>query len=241
MSIIGASVPLGFKRAFAGLAVALCLTVVALALPQAYAAERAVAIPPPAFDPSTAQGSATAVLAGGCFWGMQGVFEHAKGVSKVVAGYTGGTTVNPTYEDVSGEDTGHAESIKITYDPKQVSYGQLLQIYFSVAHNPTELNYQGPDHGSSYRSNIFYTSDDQKRIADAYIAQLDKAHVYASPIVTRVDPFMVFYRAEDYHQDYLLKHPDSPYIQAFDLPKLAAFKQLLPALYRDDPVTVASN
>jgi peptide-methionine (S)-S-oxide reductase len=177
-----------------------------------------------------------AVLAGGCFWGVQAVFEHVKGVSLVVAGYAGGAVPNPTYEQVSTEQTGHAETVKILYDPSVVSYGTLLRVYFSVAHNPTELNRQGPDVGPSYRSNIFYTTPDQKRVAEAYIAQLDQAHVFARPIVTRVDAFTAFYPAEGYHQDFLVKNPTYPYIVINDKPKLVNFQRLLPDLYRAQPV-----
>jgi peptide-methionine (S)-S-oxide reductase len=214
--------------------------VIALAAVVTPAQEPAVAVPAPAFDPAPAAGgSATAVLAGGCFWGVQAVFEHVNGVSKVVAGYSGGKLRNPTYEDVSTEQTGHAESVQISYDPARVSYGRLLQVFFSVAHNPTQLNRQGPDVGPSYRSNIFYTTAGQQRVAEAYIAQLTKARVFRQPIVTRVDPFTAFYAAEDYHQDFLIKNPTYPYIVINDLPKIDNFKRILPALYRPDPVRVA--
>ncbi|HVT49822.1 MAG TPA: peptide-methionine (S)-S-oxide reductase MsrA [Vicinamibacterales bacterium] len=199
--------------------------------------EPAVAIPAPAVDQAPgAKNPQTAVLAGGCFWGVQAVFEHLKGVSLVVAGYTGGHVPNPSYEQVSTEETGHAESVKILYDPSQVSYGTLLRVYFSVAHNPTELNRQGPDEGTSYRSNIFYTTPDQKRVAEAYIAQLDQAHVFPRPVVTRVDAFTAFYAAEGYHQDFLVKNPTYPYIVINDKPKLVNFQRLLPDLYRPQPV-----
>jgi peptide-methionine (S)-S-oxide reductase len=200
-------------------------------------ADSGVAIPTPALDPAPAvAGPQTAVLSGGCFWGVQAVFEHVKGVTLVVAGYTGGTLDNPTYDDVTTERTGHAESVQITYDPSAVSYGQLMQVFFSVAHNPTELNRQGPDVGPSYRSNVFYTNDAQKRVALAYVAQIDGAHAFPRPLVTRVDPFTKFYAAEEYHQDFLIKHPGYPYIVINDLPKLGNFKRLLPALYREAPV-----
>jgi peptide-methionine (S)-S-oxide reductase len=203
------------------------------------AQEPAVSIPAPAVDPAPVKaGPAKAVFAGGCFWGVQGVFEHVKGVSRVIAGYSGGARVNPTYEDVSTEMTGHAESVEITYDPATVSYGALLQVFFSVAHNPTELNRQGPDTGTSYRSNIFYVTDAQKTTAEAYIAQLTKAGVFGRPIVTRVDPFKAFYRAEDYHQDFLIHNPRYPYIVVNDLPKIANFKRVLPMLYTDQAVMV---
>ncbi len=202
-------------------------------------AEPAVNVPAPAYDPRNANGSQTAVLAGGCFWGVQGVYQHLKGVKNVLSGYAGGEGGTAQYETVSGGDTGHAESVQIVYDPAQVSYGQILQVFFSVAHDPTELNHQGPDVGTQYRSNIFYTSDEQRQVAEKYIAQLDAAKVFRGRIVTRVDPLKGFYAAEDYHQDYLLNHPDQPYIAFNDLPKVRNFAQLWPALYNAKPVTVA--
>jgi len=203
-------------------------------------AETAVSIPAPAFDPPVrTPGTQTAVLAGGCFWGVQGVYQHLKGVKNVLSGYAGGERRTAEYETVSGGDTGHAESVQVVYDPAQVSYGQILQVFFSVAHDPTQLNRQGPDFGTQYRSAIFYADDAQKRVAEAYIAQLDKAAVYSSRIVTRVDPLRGFYAAEDYHQDYLINHPDQPYIAYNDLPKVENFKRVLPALYNAKPVTVA--
>jgi peptide-methionine (S)-S-oxide reductase len=206
----------------------------------ARAAEPAVVIPPPAFDAAAPAGggSQTIVLAGGCFWGVQGVFEHTKGVVQAVSGYSGGTKETAHYEMVGTERTGHAESVQITYDPKQISYGKILQIYFSVAHNPTELNYQGPDSGPSYRSAIFYANNEQKRIAGAYIAQLDKAHLFPAAIVTKLEAFTGFYPAENYHQDFLVLHPDYPYIVFNDLPKVDNLKRLFPDYYRDTPVTV---
>ena len=162
-------------------------------------------------------------------------------MTEVVAGYSGGAKANPTYEDVSTEKTGHAESVKITFNPASVSYGRLLQVFFSVGHDPTELNRQGPDEGPSYRSNIFYTSDAQKRVAEAYVAQLTAARAFSRPIVTRIDPYAAFYRAEAYHQDFLIKNPTYPYIVINDLPKLTNFKRLLPALYRDTPVRVSGK
>ncbi len=199
-----------------------------------------VEVPAPAFDPQPPSSSptATAVLAGGCFWGVQAVFEHVNGVSLVVAGYSGGALPNPSYEDVTTETTGHAESVQITFDPSKVSYGKLLQVFFAVAHNPTELNRQGPDEGPSYRSNIFYVNDAQKTVAKAYIDQLTKARVFAKPIVTRVDAFNAFYPAERYHQDFLITHPSYPYIVINDLPKLSNLKRVLPGLYREQPVRV---
>ncbi|HEY1315173.1 MAG TPA: peptide-methionine (S)-S-oxide reductase MsrA [Steroidobacteraceae bacterium] len=202
-----------------------------------FGAEAAVAIAPPAVDnPRTAGPAQTAVLAGGCFWGVQGVFEHVRGVQKVVAGYAGGERSTAQYETVSSGTTGHAESVKITFDPAQISYGQILQIAFSVVHDPTQLNRQGPDVGTQYRSAVFYVDDAQKHIAQAYIGQLDKSHAFPRPIVTRVDPLQGFYAAEDYHQDYLIHNPDAPYIAYYDIPKIENFKQAFPQLYSGRPV-----
>jgi peptide-methionine (S)-S-oxide reductase len=209
----------------------------------ANAAEPAVVVPAPTVDASapTKAGSQTIVLAGGCFWGVQGVFEHTKGVTKALSGYSGGKKETAHYQMVGTEQTGHAESVAVTFDPQQISYGKILQIYFSVAHNPTELNYQGPDRGPSYRSAIFYANDEQKRIAEAYIAQLDKARVFPSPIVTTLEPLNGFYPAEDYHQDYLVLHPSNPYIMFNDLPKVVNLKRLFAADYREMPVTVMAS
>jgi peptide-methionine (S)-S-oxide reductase len=176
------------------------------------------------------------VFAGGCFWGVQGVFEHVRGVKQVAAGYSGGAASTAQYETVSGGDTGHAESVQITYDPTQITYGRLLQIFFSVAHNPTELDYQGPDHGTQYRSAVFPVNPEQRTVAQAYIAQLDKAHVFSQPVVTRVENFKGFYPAENYHQNFLVLHPDYPYIAINDLPKVTDLKKMFPDLYRNDPV-----
>jgi peptide-methionine (S)-S-oxide reductase len=204
------------------------------------AAEPAVEIPAPALDQTlpAAPGLQTVVLAGGCFWGVQAVFEYTKGVTGAVSGYSGGTKETAHYQMVGTERTGHAESVQVTFDPKQISYGKILQIYFSVAHNPTELNYQGPDSGPSYRSAIFYANDEQKRIAEAYIAQLDQAHVFKAPIVTKLEAFKGFYPAEDYHQDFLVLHPTYPYIVINDQPKVGNLKRLFADRYRDTPVTV---
>jgi peptide-methionine (S)-S-oxide reductase len=182
-----------------------------------------------------------AVLAGGCFWGQQGVFEHVKGVTKVVSGYSGGAGKTAHYEQVSDGDTGHAESVQITFDPRQVSFAQLLQIYFSVAHDPTELNRQGPDEGTQYRSEIFAASPLQDQIARAYIAQLDSAHVFPAAIATKIEPLKAFYPAEDYHQDYLVKNPRASYIVVNDLPKIAALKRVWPDFYREKPVLLAER
>jgi peptide-methionine (S)-S-oxide reductase len=189
----------------------------------------------------SAPASETAVLAGGCFWGMQGVFEHVRGVSKVVAGYSGGAKATAFYEMVGTETTGHAESIQITYDPRVVSYGELLRVYFSVAHDPTEVNRQGPDSGTSYRSEIFFASPLQEKIARAYIAELSAAHIYAAPIATKIEKLSGFYRAEGYHQDFLIHNPNYPYIVYNDLPKIDALKRVLPAMYRDAPVKLADR
>ena len=175
----------------------------------------------------------TAVFAGGCFWGTQAVFERVKGVIKTTAGYAGGSAATATYDQVTTERTGHAESVEVVYDPSKITYGQLLRIFFSVAHDPTQLNRQGPDVGSSYRSAIFYLGDDQKRIANAYIAQLDSAKVFQGRIVTEITPLKGFYRAEDYHQDYALHNPENPYIQVCDRPKIETLKQQFPDLFVD--------
>ncbi len=200
-------------------------------------AESPVIIPAPLLDnPKAAGPPQTAVLAGGCFWGVQGVFEHVRGVKKVLAGYAGGERKTADYETVSSGSTGHAESVQIVFDPAEVSYGQILQIAFSVVHDPTQLNRQGPDVGTQYRSAVFYSDDGQKRIAEAYIGQLDKAHAFSRPIVTRVDPLKGFYPAENYHQDYLIHNPQVPYIAMFDIPKLENFKRTFPELYNGRPV-----
>jgi peptide-methionine (S)-S-oxide reductase len=206
-----------------------------------FGAEAPVIIPPAAVDnPKAAGPDQTAVLAGGCFWGIQAVYQHVRGVKNVLAGYAGGEKSTAQYEVVSSGRTGHAESVKITFDPAIISYGQLLQIAFSVAHDPTQLNQQYPDVGTQYRSSIFYADDDQKRIAQAYISQLDQAHVFARPIVTRVDPLKGFYAAESYHQDYLIHNPTQPYIAMYDVPKVENLRRTFPELYRGQPV-LASN
>jgi peptide-methionine (S)-S-oxide reductase len=198
----------------------------------AHAAPKAP-IPAPAADAalSAAAGKQTAVFAGGCFWGTQTVFQRVKGVLKTTAGYAGGSASTATYDQVTTETTGHAESVEVVYDPSKITYGQLLRIFFSVAHDPTELNRQGPDVGTSYRSVIFYSNDEQRRIATAYIAQLDAAKVFPKRIVTEVTPLKGFYRAEDYHQDYALHHPDNPYILICDRPKIGALKEQFPDLF----------
>ena len=198
-------------------------------------------IAPPGLDPANPAPVETAVLAGGCFWGQQAVFEHLKGVTKVVAGYSGGRKETATYPQVTTETTGHAESVEITFDPRVISFGKLLQVYFSVAHDPTQLNFQGPDEGTSYRSEIFFASPEQEKTARAYIAQLQAAHVFSQPIVTKVEKLNGFYAAEGYHQDYLIHHPTQPYIVFNDLPKLEALKRVWPEFYRPDPVRLASR
>ena len=198
-------------------------------------------LPAPGFDPAKGASSDTVVLAGGCFWGQQAVFEHVKGVTMVVAGYSGGAANTAVYPLVTTETTGHAESVEITFDPRTVSFGRLLQIYFSVAHDPTELNFQGPDEGTSYRSEIFFTTPEQEKTARAYMAQLEAAHIFAKPIVTKIEPLKGFYAAEGYHQDYLIHHPTQPYIVINDLPKLDALERVWPRDYRPDPVRVASR
>jgi len=190
-------------------------------------------LPDPVADVPLAKapGTETAVFAGGCFWGVEAVFDNVKGVSKAVSGYSGGTLASPSYEQVSSGTTGHAESVSVTYDPSKVTYGQLLKVFFAVAHNPTELNRQGPDTGTQYRSAIFYANPEQQRVAQAYIAQLQAAKAFRQPIVTEVVALKVFYPAEGYHQNYLVHNPYQPYIVINDLPKLAALKKELPALY----------
>ena len=214
----------GFAAAFGA--------VLALAI-QANVAADAAPLPAPTVDIPAAsiQGPQTAVFAGGCFWGVEAVFHHVKGVSKAVSGYAGGAANTADYERVSSGSTGHAESVQVTYDPAQVSYGDLLRIFFSVAHDPTQLNRQGPDYGTQYRSAIFFTSEEQKRIAQAYIEQLGRAKLYASPIATQVVALPAFYPAEAYHQNYLALHPTQPYIVMHDLPKLAQLKQQFPDRY----------
>lgn len=204
-------------------------------------AEETHAIPAPAVDEPVGAGNETVILAGGCFWGVQGVFQHVKGVVSATSGYTGGDKAAAHYETVSTGTTGHAESVKVVFDPKKVSFGHLLQIYFSVAHDPTELNYQGPDEGTQYRSAIFPTSAEQGRVAKAYIDQLDGAHAFHAPIVTKIETGRTFYAAEDYHQDFLTTHPNYPYIVFNDLPKIKDLKTLFPSDYRADPVLVAAN
>ncbi|WP_265716956.1 peptide-methionine (S)-S-oxide reductase MsrA [Serratia grimesii] len=202
-------------------------------------AETAVVIPAPAVDePAGTSHTETAIFAGGCFWGVQGVFQHVKGVTSAISGYTGGTAQTADYQQVSGGDTGHAESVKVTFDPAQVSYGDLLQIFFSVAHNPTELNRQGPDSGTQYRSALFPLNASQQQVANAYIAQLQASHSYDQPLVTRIESNGHFYPAEPYHQNFLTEHPDSLYIMINDQPKIKQLEHLFPARYSQQPVLV---
>ena len=204
-------------------------------------AEEARRVPPPAVDEPVSGSREVAVLAGGCFWGVQGVFQHVDGVASAVSGYAGGSAATAHYDMTSRGDTGHAESVQIAFDPAKISYGKLLQIYFSVAHDPTELNRQGPDEGTQYRSVLFPTSAAQAEVAKAYIAQLNAAHTFSSPIVTTIEPGKTFYRAEAYHQDFLALNPTYPYIVFNDLPKIANLKRLFPELYRPDPVLVGAK
>ena len=207
------------------------------------AAEKAVKLPPPAQDLQAPAQSAreTVVFAGGCFWGVQAVFQHTQGVLNAVSGYSGGSRETATYQSIGSGRTGHAEAVQVTYDPKLVSYGKLLQIYFSVAHDPTQLNRQGPDSGPQYRSALFYKDAQQKQVAENYIAQLDAAKVFPQKIVTELAPLKAFYPAEAYHQDYATLHPSQPYIARFDRPKIANLKALMPEAFRETPVLVSSQ
>jgi peptide-methionine (S)-S-oxide reductase len=209
--------------------------------PFAASAESAMTIPPPAAEGQAhSAGPETAVLAGGCFWGIQAVYQHVKGVTNAVSGYAGGAQKDADYETVSSGRTGHAESVKVTFDPHQVSYGKILQIYFSVAHDPTQLNRQGPDTGTQYRSEIFPQNEAQAKVAKDYIAQLDQARVFKRPIVTKTDSMKTpFYTAEAYHQDYAIHHPYQPYIVFNDAPKVENLKKMFPDVWRDQPATVA--
>lgn len=218
------------------LAAIVAAALIILAPPFAGAAERAVLLPAPAYDPQPASnGEQKLVVAGGCFWGVQGVFQRVKGVSRAVSGYAGGAEQTAHYDKVSQGDTRHAESVEVTYDPKIVSLGELLRIYFSVAHDPTQLNRQGPDAGAQYRSAIFVANAEQEKLARDYIAQLADARVFSAPIVTTLEPLKTFYPAEAYHQDYLVRHPTQPYIVYNDLPKVDNLKRLFPLLYRESP------
>jgi len=218
------------------LAAVLSAALITLVSLQTGAAERAVVLPAPAYDPPAVNsGEQKLVVAGGCFWGVQGVFQRVRGVSRAVSGYAGGAKETARYEKVSGGDTGHAEAVEVTYDPKTVSLGELLRVYFSVAHDPTQLNRQGPDAGAQYRSTIFVANAEQEKTARNYIAQLSDSKAFFAPIVTTLEPLTAFYPAEAYHQDYLLRHPAQPYIVYNDLPKIDDLKRLFPSLYRESP------
>jgi peptide-methionine (S)-S-oxide reductase len=229
-----------FNRLSLGAAVLGAIAVAAFAVAPSRAAEEAVIIPPPAVDAQASGGIQTAVIAGGCFWGVQGVFQHTAGVVNAVSGYAGGNKNTADYNMVSTGTTGHAESVEIRYDPKKISYGKILQIFFSVVHDPTQLNRQGPDTGTQYRSAIFTTNDEQKKVAEAYIAQLNAAKVYKQPIVTKIGPLEGFFAAEAYHQDYLTLHPNQPYIAYNDIPKVENLKKLFAENYIEKPTLVSS-
>ena len=216
------------------------LAISAIKIAPSLAAEDAVIIPPPVVDVQNASSIQTVVVAGGCFWGVQGVFQHTAGVVNAVSGYSGGSKMSADYSMVSTGTTGHAESVEIKFDPKKISYGKILQIFFSVAHDPTQLNRQGPDSGTQYRSAIFTTNDEQKKVTDAYIAQLNAAKVYRKPIVTKVGPLEGFYPAEAYHQDYLTLHPNQPYIAYNDIPKVENLKKIFAENYIEKPTLVSS-
>lgn len=229
-----------FRRTSIALATASVLALSWFAVPSR-AAEEAFIIPPPVSDVASTDGVKTLVLAGGCFWGVQGVYQHTNGVVKAVSGYAGGQARTANYETVSGGTTGHAESVQITYDPKKVTLGKLLQIYFSVVHDPTQLNRQGPDSGTQYRSTVFTSDPQERKVVEAYIAQLNAANVYKKKIATTLEPLQAFYPAEEYHQDYLTLHPNQPYIAFNDLPKIENLKKIFADSYREKPVLVSST
>lgn len=224
------------KHPIAAVLVRRVAVLAAFALLAAPGAARAASLPDPAVDMPLAKtgGTATAVLAGGCFWGVEGVFEHVKGVKRVVSGYSGGEAGTARYDRVSSGDTGHAEAVRVEYDPARISYGQLLKVFFSVAHDPTQRDRQGPDVGRQYRSAIFYATPAQRRVAERYLSQLQKAAAFSRPLATELVPLRAFYDAEAYHQDYLVRHPTQPYIVIHDLPKIAELKRRFPTLYEDD-------
>ena len=231
--------PHAWRGALASLLVLPAMAFGLLNLPTV-AQEAPVVIPAPSRDLVESGSTATAVFAGGCFWGVQGVFQHVTGVTSAVSGYSGGSAETAFYDITSSGTTGHAEAVEVIYDPSVVSYGELLQIYFSVAHNPTQLNYQGPDHGTQYRSTIFAVTDEQAATAKAYMAELDTTGLFEGPIVTTIEAMKGFYPAEQYHQDFLTLNPTWPYIVVHDLPKIAALKSIFPDAYRADPVLVGS-
>jgi peptide-methionine (S)-S-oxide reductase len=228
-----------FSRFSLGAAVLGALAMAAFAVAPSRAAEDAVIIPAPAMDAQASGGIQTAVIAGGCFWGVQGVFQHTAGVVNAVSGYSGGNKTTADYTLVSTGTTGHAEAVEIRYDPNKISYGKILQIFFSVVHDPTQLNRQGPDTGTQYRSAIFTTNDEQKKVAEAYIAQLNAAKVFKKPIVTKVGPLEGFFAAEAYHQDYLTLHPSQPYIAYNDIPKVENLKKIFAENYIEKPTLVS--
>ena len=236
----GNHVPSPFNRLSLCAAAIGALAIAAVAISPSRASEEAVIIPPPAVDVQAADGIQTAVIAGGCFWGVQGVYQHTAGVLNAVSGYSGGSKMTANYTMIGTGTTGHAEAVEIKYDPKKISYGKILQIFFSVVHDPTQLNRQGPDTGTQYRSAIFTANDEQKKVAEAYIAQLNAAKVYKKPIVTKVGPLQAFYAAEDYHQDYLTLHPNQPYIAFNDIPKVENLKKIFTENYIEKP-TLVSN
>jgi peptide-methionine (S)-S-oxide reductase len=232
--------PRHLSRLSLGAAAIGALALAAVAISPSRAAEEAVVIPAPAVDVQAADGIQTAVIAGGCFWGVQGVYQHTAGVLNAVSGYSGGSKMTANYTMIGTGTTGHAEAVEIKYDPKKISYGKILQIFFSVVHDPTQLNRQGPDVGTQYRSAIFTANDEQKKVAEAYIAQLNAAKVYKQPIVTKVGPLQAFFPAEDYHQDYLTLHPNQPYIVFNDIPKIHNLKKIFADNYIEKPTLVSS-
>jgi peptide-methionine (S)-S-oxide reductase len=229
---------IGFNIVIAFAALAGSATLLGRIENSASAATVAVKVPAPAFDATATADRATAIFAGGCFWGVQGVFQHVKGVTSAVSGYSGGVGSTAHYREVGSGRTDHAEAVRVTYDPRQVSYGTLLQIYFAVVADPTTLDFQGPDHGPQYRSALFPTTPEQRLVAERYIAQLGTSGAWPRPIVTRIEAYRGFFPAEAYHQDYLTLNPDAPYIRVNDMPKVAALRQGFPALYRATPVLV---
>src|SRR2546430_6683942 len=232
--------PRHLSRLSLGAAAIGALAIAAVAISPSRASEEAVIIPAPVVDVQATDGIQTAVIAGGCFWGVQGVYQHTAGVLNAVSGYSGGSKMTANYTMIGTGTTGHAEAVEIKYDPKKISYGKILQIFFSVVHDPTQLNRQGPDTGTHYRSAIFTANDQQKKVAEAYIAQLNAAKVYKKPIVTKVGPLQGFYPAEDYHQDYLTLHPSQPYIAYNDIPKVENLKKIFADNYIEKPTLVSS-
>jgi peptide-methionine (S)-S-oxide reductase len=232
--------PMRIRGAAHGIAIALALCLCACA--RTGAEEPSTRVPPPQTDEaSTGRTSETAVLAGGCFWGVQGVFEHVAGVKSAISGYTGGAASTAHYEDVGLGTTGHAESVQVTFDPAVISYGEILRIYFSVAHDPTEKNRQGPDVGTQYRSAIFPLNESQKNVAEKYVAQLDTSGTFGRPLATTIEPGKTFHRAEDYHQDFLVRNPTYPYIVINDAPKIEHLKRLFPDRFREQPVLTPTS